>query len=182
MRSSPAPNPCRQAHNPLELWNVAGVRLALAAAEPGARSVAGPSIRCNASSFGGEAAWVEVHWSGLGRGARARDGRLAAPGGADSQPPVRACLPAGLPACPHTALLLPRLLSHCAFAPPPALTLRFRSPACSHTALLLPPAGRYDDYIALYPAGADPRASAPIKYQWAALAPSHIRLGAGSAA
>lgn len=42
-------------------------------------------------------------------------------------------------------------------------------------------AGRYDDYIALYPVGADPTQSAPIKYQWAARSPSHMKLGAGSA-
>ncbi|PSC73699.1 inactive purple acid phosphatase 27 [Micractinium conductrix] len=40
--------------------------------------------------------------------------------------------------------------------------------------------GRYDDYIALFPAGADPAASAPIKYHWAARSPSHIKLGEGS--
>ena len=44
----------------------------------------------------------------------------------------------------------------------------------------LPSSGRYDDYIALFPAGADPAASAPIKYHWAARSPSHIKLGEGS--
>ena len=42
-------------------------------------------------------------------------------------------------------------------------------------------AGRYDDYIALFPVGADPRKVAPIKYQWAAKSPTHMVLGAGSA-
>ena len=43
-----------------------------------------------------------------------------------------------------------------------------------------PTAGRYDDYIALFPAGADPLLSAPIKWGWAARSPSHIKLGVGS--
>lgn len=41
-------------------------------------------------------------------------------------------------------------------------------------------AGAYDDYIAVFPAGADPLESAPIKYQWAARSPSHLLLGAGA--
>ena len=64
----------REAHNPLELWNVVGVSLQLQHA-PGA-----PSIRCNASVLHGAAEWVTVTWSGLGRGAHA-------------------CLPAGRAAC-----------------------------------------------------------------------------------
>ncbi|KAL4439452.1 hypothetical protein ABPG77_008781 [Micractinium sp. CCAP 211/92] len=95
-----------QAHNPLELWNVAGVREELGAGLPGAPGT--PSIRCNATLLRGSHEWVEVTWSGL-------------------------------------------------------------------------PAGRYDDYVALFPVGADPAQSAPIKYQWAARSPSHMKLGAGSA-
>lgn len=39
----------------------------------------------------------------------------------------------------------------------------------------------WDDYIALYPAGADVHATAPIKFKLAASSPSHLPLGSGSA-
>lgn len=58
--------PCRrtgEAHNPLELWNVAGTQLELGAGEGVAQ--AGPSIRCNITTLHGTHEWVEVSWSGL---------------------------------------------------------------------------------------------------------------------
>ncbi len=58
-----------QAHNPLELWNVAGVREELGAGLPGAPGT--PSIRCNATLLRGSHEWVEVTWSGLPAGAGA---------------------------------------------------------------------------------------------------------------
>lgn len=58
-----------QAHNPLELWNVAGVREELGAGVPGAPGT--PSIRCNATLLRGSHEWVEVTWSGLPAGAGA---------------------------------------------------------------------------------------------------------------
>lgn len=37
-----------------------------------------------------------------------------------------------------------------------------------------------DDFIALYvPANADITLSSPVKYQWAALTPTHLTLGSG---
>lgn len=45
---------------------------------------------------------------------------------------------------------------------------------------MLAATGALDDYIALFPAGADPLATAPIKYHWAARCPTHMMLGAGS--
>ncbi|KAI7845277.1 hypothetical protein COHA_001120 [Chlorella ohadii] len=103
-RSSGARRP-GQAHNPLELWRMANVRVEVAPDTNGPPN--GPRISCNITSFAGQHAWVEVTWSGV-------------------------------------------------------------------------PGGRYDDYIALFPAGADPLLSAPIKWGWAARSPSHIKLGVGS--
>lgn len=57
-----------QAHNPLELWNVGGVREELGAGAPGAPGI--PSIRCNTTRLRGAHEWVEVTWSGLPAGAR----------------------------------------------------------------------------------------------------------------
>lgn len=52
-----------QAHNPLEAWAVHNVRLAAVEGVEG-----GPTIRCNVTTLPGAAAWVELSWSGLGRG------------------------------------------------------------------------------------------------------------------
>ena len=58
-----------QAHNPLELWSMANVRVEAA---PGANGPpGGPSIRCNATSFARQHAWVQVAWSGVPAGALA---------------------------------------------------------------------------------------------------------------
>jgi len=53
-------------------------------------------------------------------------------------------------------------------------------PLCCTQQNLFCTVGRYDDYIALFSAGADPLLSAPIKWGWAARSPSHIKLGVGS--
>lgn len=39
----------------------------------------------------------------------------------------------------------------------------------------------YEDLIALYPDGADPSATAPIKFKLASRCPSHLSLGVGTA-
>lgn len=60
-----------EAHNPLESWDTAGVRMLATAEDGGAGGInGGPHIRCNVSALPGEAAWVEVSWSGLAQGAR----------------------------------------------------------------------------------------------------------------
>lgn len=69
-RSSGGSHRPGQAHNPLELWNVAGVRVLDSAAASDANEEApGPRIRANVTSVAGAGAWVAVHWSGLGKGA-----------------------------------------------------------------------------------------------------------------
>lgn len=52
-----------QAHNPLELWRMANVRVEAAPNTNGPPN--GPRISCNITSFAGQHAWVEVTWSGV---------------------------------------------------------------------------------------------------------------------
>ena len=62
-RSAFSPQRPGQAHNPLELWNVAGVRLGLGLAEHSSTSIA-----ANVTAIRGQHEWVEVVWSGLPSG------------------------------------------------------------------------------------------------------------------
>lgn len=63
-----------QAHNPLELWHTANVRVEAA---PDANGPAnGPRISCNVTAFAGLHAWVEVVWSGVPGGACVHGWRL----------------------------------------------------------------------------------------------------------
>jgi hypothetical protein len=58
-----APRRPGQAHNPLELWNVAGVRLGLGLVEYSSTRIA-----ANVTAIRGQHEWVEVVWSGLPSG------------------------------------------------------------------------------------------------------------------
>jgi hypothetical protein len=95
-----APRRPGQAHNPLELWNVAGVRLELGLAEH-----SGTSIAANVTAIRGQHEWVEVVWSGLpfGELAAARAPAQLLPIFFSIFATVAACsrhLP--VPCCPHS--------------------------------------------------------------------------------
>ena len=72
-------------------------------------------------------------------------------------------------------------------SPPPARSgLQVNATALEHTGQWVSvywsgvPFPSYDDYIALYPAGADPAESVPIKFKRASVSATHLSLGAGA--